>query len=109
MNKLKVTIAGMLIACLSIGAMNAQDKSATSPAPKTSKKAPATKATPGAKTQTGPGGQHLKKDGTPDMRYKENKAAAKPGSSTPSTKKGTEMAHPKKAAPKKAASENNAK
>ncbi len=74
MNKLKVTIAGLLIACLGIGVMNAQNSTTTTPAKKT-----APKATP---TTTAPAGQHLKKDGTPDMRYKENKTA-KPGTATP--------------------------
>jgi hypothetical protein len=91
MNKLKVTIATLFVACLGIGVVSAQT-APTTPAP-----AKSTASTPAKPTQ------HLKKDGTPDMRYKENKAAAK-STTTPAAKKATET---KKAAPKKAAAGGN--
>ena len=101
MNKVKATFAGLFIACLGIGVVNAQTATQTAPA---AKQAPAKKSTAKAKSATGTPktdaagtsttkpAQHLKKDGTPDMRYKENKAAA---GKTTTTKK----AAPKKAAP----------
>jgi hypothetical protein len=113
MNKLKVTIAGLLIACFGIGVINAQDKTTTAqtPAKKSTKKAGATAATstdkkataaPAADKAAKPAGQHLKKDGTPDKRYKENKTTAPASTDKPATKKPAG----KKAAPKKAASDN---
>jgi hypothetical protein len=99
MNKLKVTIAGLLVACLGIGVMNAQDNMTTTPAAK--------KTTPKAKTagtsktlattpaKTSATGQHLKKDGTPDKRYKENKTAKPAGAGTPATKSTTSTAKKK--------------
>ncbi len=117
MNKLKVTIAGLLIACFGFGVINAQDKT-TKPA---TKKTTTKKATGGDKATAKPAkdtpeskpGKHLKKDGTPDKRYKENKtggdkAAAKPGADKTTTKKADNGATKpaKKAAPKKAAPSN---
>ena len=89
MNKLKVSITGLLIACLGIGVVNAQTGTATTtpvakaPAKASTKKANTAKASTGAKTAAKPAAgasaakpaQHLKKDGTPDKRYKENKTA----------------------------------
>jgi hypothetical protein len=91
MNKLKVTIAGLLVACLGIGVIKAQDNTTTKPAPKTT----TSKASAKTSAATPTSAQHLKKDGTPDMRYKENKAAAGKSTSTtakpgaPATKKTT--------------------
>ena len=112
MNKLKLTIAGLLIACFGVGVVNAQDKTGAAPAKQTpaktgTKKATTPKATgtdakPAADKAAAAPTQHLKKDGTPDKRYKENKTAkpatdAKTG--TPAPKKtGTKKAAPKKAA-----------
>ena len=42
-----------------------------------------------AKTDTTKTATHLKADGTPDMRYKENKEAAKPKPAGPLKKDGT--------------------
>jgi hypothetical protein len=58
MKTLKIAFVALLAMGLSLG-VNAQDsKTQTAPA------------------KTNAQGQHLKKDGTPDMRYKENKQAA---------------------------------
>ena len=80
MNKLKVIIAGLFVACLGIGVASAQ----TTPSSTTS----TTKTSSGT---TAKSGQHLKKDGTPDKRYKENKTAK--------TSTGTKKAAAKTAAP----------
>lgn len=118
MNKLKVTIAGLLIACFGIGVINAQDKT-TKPAAKktTTKKSTAGDKTTAPATDKGtakPASKHLKKDGTPDKRYKENKtggdkAVAKPIQDKTPTKKASSMPptkSTKKATPKKAAAAN---
>ncbi|HTB31804.1 MAG TPA: hypothetical protein VK808_07245 [Bacteroidia bacterium] len=121
MNKLKVTLAGLLIACFGIGVVNAQDKPSAAPAKQTpAKKSTKKSATPKAatdakttkpaadKSAAKPAGQHLKKDGSPDMRYKENKAA-KPATTTPASKTGTttpKKTGTKKPAAKKAATDN---
>lgn len=82
MNKLKVTITGLLVACLGMGVVGAQTPTATPVAKQAPAKKTATKAKPAAGTSKDASAtpakpaQHLKKDGTPDMRYKENKAAA---------------------------------
>ena len=73
----KILVAFIAFLCLSF-VSNAQDKKAATPKSTTSKKA-----APAAKPAAGP----LKKDGTPDMRYKENKEAAKPAG--PLKKDGT--------------------
>jgi len=84
MNKLKVIIAGLFVACLGIGVVSAQDAT-TAPAKKTTAKKSTTKAKSSTGTTKAADGtaakpaQHLKKDGTPDKRYKENKTA-KPAS-----------------------------
>ena len=71
----------MLLAVLIMGnAAMAQNKDAKKPT--ATKAAPA----PAAKPEAKPAGK-MKKDGTPDMRYKENKAAAKPAG--PTKKDGT--------------------
>lgn len=85
MNKLKLTIAGLFVACLGIGVVSAQATTGTKQTH--AKKSTASKSKTGSTTTPA---KHLKKDGTPDMRYKENKAAAK--------KTGTKKAAPKKAA-----------
>lgn len=72
MNKLKVIIAGLFVACLGIGVASAQ----TSPTG-------TTQSTTGTTTgTTAKSGQHLKKDGTPDKRYKENKTGVKKSAGT---------------------------
>lgn len=97
MNKLKVTLAGLFVACLSIGMVSAQaNTTAAQPtAKKSSTKAKSPKAATGSTAAKS--GQHLKKDGTPDKRYKENKTAkpaangaagAPAATSTPNTKTG---------------------
>ncbi len=116
MNKLKVTIAGLLVACLGLGVVNAQDKAAatgTKPATakkttkKTSAKKEATTAPAAASsTQTKPATKHMKKDGTPDKRYKENKTTTPGDAAKPATKSTTKKAGTKKASPKKAAAAN---
>ncbi len=50
---------------------------------------PAKKATTTTKSDTTKTATHLKADGTPDMRYKENKEAAKPAPAGPLKKDGT--------------------
>lgn len=91
MNKLKVTIASLLVACLGIGVMNAQDNTTAPAKPATTKKAKSTTSNaPAAKPAATTTGQHMKKDGTPDKRYKENKGTAAPAKST--DKKGTKKA-----------------
>ena len=88
MKKLKTAFIALLV--MGLGTMvNAQDKT-TTPAPaKQADKKPAAS------------GQHLKKDGTPDKRYKENKEAPATGKKeTPAAKKTTmKTADDKKAAP----------
>jgi len=71
MKKLKVTLLAL---GLSIGVISAQSSgSTTAPAQKSTKAAKPTATTTATPAKPA---QHLKKDGTPDMRYKENKAAA---------------------------------
>ena len=66
-------------------ATTAKDSKATTPAKDSKAKATAT-----TKESKPSVSQHLKKDGTPDMRYKENKQAAKPATSKgTSAKKAT--------------------
>jgi hypothetical protein len=98
MKKIKIAFIGLLMIGLGAGVVNAQDKAAA-PAKKSSttqtdKKAPAAS------------GQHLKKDGTPDKRYKENKTTttsttAKPADtkSTASPKSGSKKGTSAKTAP----------
>ncbi len=77
-------IVCILMSLLIMGTASfAQDK-----AGKPVKKAPATKTAAAPKTEEAPKtATKMKKDGTPDMRYKENKAAAKPAG--PTKKDGT--------------------
>lgn len=76
MKKLKITLAGLVALCLSLGVVNAQ--SGTSKSAPVKQSAPAKKTTKSAKSTgtTATPAKHLKKDGTPDMRYKENREAA---------------------------------
>jgi len=60
MKTIKLALASLLVAGLGLLTVNAQNV------------APAK----GKATTVNPKAQHLKKDGTPDMRYKENKASA---------------------------------
>jgi len=82
MKTIKAALVGLMIIGLGAGTVNAQDKGTTTTATKkqgatTDKKKPAPAATSDkTKKASSTSGQHLKKDGTPDMRYKENKAAA---------------------------------
>jgi hypothetical protein len=89
MNKLKVLISSLFVACLGIGVVSAQASTTGAPAakqtPKTKSSAKAKSSTAANSTSAKPA-QHLKKDGTPDMRYKENKAA-KPATTAPAEKK----------------------
>lgn len=103
MNKLKVTITGLFTLCLGMGVMYAQSGTNTPAKPASTQTAPAKKATPAkAKTATtstkAASGtsttKHLKKDGTPDMRYKENKAAAGKTSTKKATKTSAKPAQP---------------
>jgi hypothetical protein len=71
MKTIKLALATLLVAGLGLFTVNAQN---VAPAKGTTKKAPASS------------GQHLKKDGTPDMRYKENKQAAAKTDAKPATK-----------------------
>jgi hypothetical protein len=107
MKKLKLTFTGLLLVCLGLGVASAQANTTAgtpmkqAPAKKTTKKPAMTKAAPTAKAAAKPAaaksaGPHMKKDGTPDKRYKENKTPKAGGSTTP-------KAAPKKATPKKAA------
>jgi len=87
MKTLKLTLAALLVLGLSSLTVKAQD---ANPAKSTTK----TTAAKSGSTSTNASGQHLKKDGTPDMRYKENKTAAKSTTpakttSTKSSAKGT--------------------
>jgi len=86
MKKLKTAFIALLV--MGLGTMvNAQDKTTTTPDPaKQADKKPAAS------------GQHLKKDGTPDMRYKENKQATSTDKKAPA-KKATPASSEKKAAP----------
>ena len=76
MKKIKTAFIALMMMGLGAGVVNAQDKAATTT--QTDKKAaPAS-------------GQHLKKDGTPDKRYKENKdASAAKSSDSKATKPAT--------------------
>jgi len=67
MKTFKLALASLFVAALGLVNVNAQtaDKAA-------------------APTQAAPA-QHLKKDGTPDMRYKENKTAKPATTATPAT------------------------
>jgi len=69
MKKIKIAFIGLLMMGLGAGVVNAQDKAAA-PAKKSSSTTQTDKKAPAAS------GQHLKKDGTPDKRYKENKTDA---------------------------------
>lgn len=89
MKKIKVACIALLMMGLGMGAVNAQDKPA---AKKETTKQQADKKAPAS-------GQHLKKDGTPDMRYKENKQAAtdkKPAATKTTTKSSTPKEAPAK-------------
>jgi hypothetical protein len=83
MKTIKLVLATLLVAGLGLFTVNAQN---VAPAKGTTKKAPASS------------GQHLKKDGTPDMRYKENKTAAKPATKTTEAKPATKSTEAKPAA-----------
>ena len=84
---MKKTIVTLLIVCVTFMFVNAQGAANTTTTPaktttgKTATKPAAAKTT--GKTTDAKNTQHLKKDGTPDMRYKENKDAA--GSKTATT------------------------
>jgi len=88
MKTLKLTFVALMAIGLSFTSVNAQTAQTTTPA------------------QTNTSGQHLKKDGTPDMRYKENKTAAakpattaKPAATPKKAKSATPAASAKPAAP----------
>ena len=84
MKTLKLTCVALMAMGLSFTSVNAQTAQTATPA------------------QTSTTGQHLKKDGTPDMRYKENKTAApaKQAAATPKkAKSATPAASAKPAAP----------
>lgn len=75
MKTIKLALIALLATGLSVATVNAQDAAKGKSTKASSQKSE------GAKTNAS--GQHLKKDGTPDMRYKENKqAAAKPEAKT---------------------------
>jgi len=88
MNKLKLTIAGLFVACLGIGVVSAQTGTATTPAPAK------TATTTASGSTTAKPAQHLKKDGTPDKRYKENKTAPAAKKSTGTKKAATTATAP---------------
>lgn len=72
MKNFRIALAALLMMGFTTGVVNAQDKA-------TDKKTTTTK----TQTSKSSSGQHLKKDGTPDMRYKENKqTGAAKGSDT---------------------------
>jgi len=99
MNKIKLILSGMLVACIGLGIVNAQDQPAKQTPAKTSKTPTAKKRTTTTKTSTAksaPAGQHLKKDGTPDKRYKENKGAPAKKASTATPAKTDDGAKPAK-------------
>lgn len=75
MKTLKLALVALMTIGLSYGTVSAQD--AGKPAKKTEKKANT--------SSTAAPAQHLKKDGTPDMRYKENKQAAQKSTDTKSS------------------------
>jgi hypothetical protein len=85
MKTIKLAFVALLAIGLSTATVNAQDA-----AVKGTAKTPAKKADAGAKTNAS--GQHLKKDGTPDMRYKENKQAAASTKATKASDKSTTKA-----------------
>jgi hypothetical protein len=85
MKKIKVAFIALLMMGFGAGLVNAQDKAAKKEAP--AKQAPAST-------------QHLKKDGTPDKRYKENKPA---GEKKTETKAAKTESTPKAAPAKKTA------
>jgi hypothetical protein len=98
MKTIRLAFVALLAIGLSAATVNAQTGT-TAPAKKTtgSTKGTSTKGSTGTKTTTAPAsGQHLKKDGTPDMRYKENKQAAA-GKEAPkgTTEKGAPKTAPK--------------
>jgi len=64
MKKIKIAFIALMMMGLGAGVVNAQDKAA------------AKKDAPAQTDKKAPAGQHLKKDGTPDKRYKENKDAS---------------------------------
>jgi len=98
MKTMKLALAGLMIFGLGAATVNAQDKAAAnqkSTTTTTEKKKPATAAsTDKTKPATNTSGQHLKKDGTPDMRYKENKQAAASGDKKTDTKKAPAKSSP---------------
>jgi hypothetical protein len=96
MKKLKTAFIALLV--MGLGTMvNAQDKT-TTPAPaKQADKKPAAS------------GQHLKKDGTPDMRYKENKQAPASDKKATTEKKAAPASTEKKADAKPAAAAKSSK
>lgn len=79
MKTIKLGLIALLATGLSIATVNAQDAAKGKSADK-----PAAQKSEGAKTNAS--GQHLKKDGTPDMRYKENKQAAAKTEAKPAEK-----------------------
>jgi hypothetical protein len=101
MKKVKIAFIGLMLLGFTAGVFAQDKKDAAVKSTKPTKPAKSTAAKSTAKTDKttatkadnsapakASSGQHLKKDGTPDMRYKENKqAAAKPASKTTSTKK----------------------
>src|ERR1700722_11328268 len=80
MKKIRTAFIALLVMGLGVATVNAQDKpAATTPTKDASAK-------PKADSKPSTSGQHLKKDGTPDMRYKENKGTAtKPAASEKKT------------------------
>jgi|SRR5581483_10890432 len=68
MKTIKLALIALMVTGLGLATVNAQDAATGKDTKASSKKQE------GAKTNAS--GQHLKKDGTPDMRYKENKTAA---------------------------------
>lgn len=88
------TIKLLCVALLAFGLNAATVKAQDTKKDKGTAKSTAKKTDASAKTNTS--GQHLKKDGTPDMRYKENKQAA----STPATPASTDKKATKSGAAK---------
>ena|ERR1700722_1271135 len=83
MKTIKLALAALLVAGLGLLTVNAQN---VAPAKGKTQQAPASS------------GQHLKKDGTPDMRYKENKTGAKPATKSTEAKPATKSTDAKPAA-----------
>lgn len=86
MKKIKLVAAALLIAGLGLSTANAQDAGATKSTKNEAKVSPNKPNTP----------SHMKKDGTPDMRYKENKQAAAATTTTTTKTKATTNPAPKK-------------